>query len=157
MPTCPACQTEQARRVNGTCPACHVPVEIHQGRWFLTGTGSPSEAILKHFEALTSQKLKAPFSVARKSARYKRELVAANRLLDQADFDLPLVKDTLDILFSHKMFIWKNYTTLMWLDPDYTAALAIAKKNRRAKQDESQRERDALRRTSQKENIFTGL
>lgn len=157
MPSCPACHTDQTRRVNGTCPACHVPVEIHQGRWFLAGTGSPSEAILKHFEALVSKKLKAPFNVPRKSSRYRRELVHANRLLEQADFDLALVKDAIDILFSHKMFIWKNYSTLLWLNPDYSVALAIAKKNKQESTDVNKREQDALRKARQKENIFSSL
>jgi hypothetical protein len=161
MPTCPHCRTEQTKRVGGKCPSCKTPVDVYNGRWFESGTKSPSITVLHYFEDLVSKALSngrstpVIFSVPVKGLSYRRELAAAAELIELSDYDLSLVRETLDILFSDKRFNWKTRQTLMWITKDFVVALAIAKSNREAAQKAKDSETDVLRRVMSREDVFS--
>ena len=160
MAICPSCKTDQARRKAGCCPNCGAEVEIHGGRWYQAGLGSPTVAILEWFENRVTTKLRQSgpeatvFTIPRKGARWQRELVAAGRCLDSADGDYDLVLEALELLFSHKRFSWKNIHTMMYVDADFTVALAMAKAARAQREAEEQRTGAVVGRLLQKEDIF---
>lgn len=136
MAVCPSCGTQQERRVNGRCPRCLAQVDIYKGHWVRTGKESPPEEIVRHFERRVSTRLSAGrevpvvFSIPRKGMRIKRERLAAERLLKQADYDIDLVLAALDILFYNQKFSWKSRDSLIYADIDFTSALAIARADR---------------------------
>lgn len=160
MSTCPNCHEPIKRRVSGACPQCHVPLEAYKGVYFRAGTGGPTENILKYFEGLVSRSLSQGrptpviFTVPRMSARYRRELLAAEQLLKHCDWDLDLVKESLDILFTDKKFNWKNYNTLLWIDTDFTMALAIAKAHRTATMEQRRKEQKAVQSVLRRQDVF---
>ena len=160
MPSCPACHTEQARRVSGACPKCYTPVEVYAGHWFRKGTGSPSLAVLRYFEKLVSDQLssgrpnKVLFSIPPFGARYKRELVVAERLLMLANWDIDLVKAALDVLFTDHRYAWKTRNTMLYIEAEFNTALAIARANLELKTQAAANERKALEGILQRENIF---
>jgi hypothetical protein len=157
---CPNCKQEATRRRNGACPNCGVEVGIHDGVWYLSGPNSPNLTILKYFEQRVRKHQSAlrgrhvPFRFRKKGVGYKQELVAAGRLFKQADYDLELVKDSIDILFSDPDFSWKLRTSMMYIAKDFNLALAIAHTNKQRKEEERAREMDAEERILSRENIF---
>lgn len=160
MPVCPSCKKEQAKRVSGACPNCHAQVEVHNGRWFQTGTGSPNVAIVRHFEKLVSGSLsrgrpdKVVFSIPIIGLRYKRELVAAGRLLELCDYDLELVKSTLDLIFVDRRFSWKTRNTLLYIESEFVVALALVRANQKLQSQAAAEEHKVLTQVLQRENVF---
>lgn len=135
MPLCPQCKTEQDRRVRGKCPSCGTEVSAHKGQWYRSEIGSPTLGILHAFEDHMSRRMstdakKVDFRIPQKSSTYKRELVAIERLLGLCDHDYDLVIETLDLMFTHPKFSRKNYTSLLWVEPIFLQAMAIAKADR---------------------------
>src|SRR5690554_6226398 len=124
MPVCPVCRTEGTKRIAGGCPNCGARVDVYKGRWYRSSLGSPSAALVKHLEERVSQVLSyhrvnpVTFSIPKRGLRYKRELVAAERLLDLADGNFDLAKDALDILFDDKKFNWKTRDSLIYIERD---------------------------------------
>lgn len=159
MPVCPGCKTEQTRRVAGRCPSCGLPIEAHKGFWYRTEIGSPTQAVLQHFEGWVSKVLskgrQTPviFSVPRKSSRYKRELVAAERLLRHTDGDFDLVIETIDLLFTDRRFS-KSRNTLLWLESDFLTALAVAQANRESRGKKEELENKAYDAVMNREQLF---
>lgn len=160
MALCPACKTEQKKRVGGACPNCRTPVEIHNGLWFRAGTGSPNVAVLKYFEALVSSSLskgrpnKVVFVISKIGPRYKRELVAAERLLLLADHNIDLVKAALDILFTDKRSAWKTRDSLLFIETEFTTALALARANQAMKERAEEDAKKVLEQVSRREDVF---
>jgi hypothetical protein len=160
MPICPACHTEQTKRLRGCCPKCNIPVDVYKGRWYRAGIGSPTLGILTHFEERVSQSLsygrpsKVNFSVPRKSLRYKRELVSAEQMLNEADGDYDLVLSAINILFNDTKFNWKTRDSLMGIRRDFTLALAIAKADVEAEQAKKKKEMEVLTSIFSRENVF---
>jgi len=165
MAVCPYCHTEQGKRKSGCCPTCLRPVEVHGKVWYRTGTGNPNVAVFEYFEQQVSRRLTSerkdgvsvPFSVPRQSAQYKRELIAAERMLGLAEFDLDLVKETITILFTHSEFKWKKRNTMLYLpsDGDFLAALAIARAEREAKKKQATSEQKVVSTVLRREDIFS--
>lgn len=159
MPVCPGCKTDQKRRVNGYCPNCGQPVEVHDGRWFRTSDGSPNLALLRSFERLVSNSLSAQnhrvnFIIPRKSPRYRIELAIAERLIVDADYDLDMAKQALEYLFSNKRFNWKSYTSLASVSRDFTAGLAVVMAKRAAEEKQRNEERNFVQQALNRESIF---
>jgi hypothetical protein len=160
MPVCPVCHIKQERRVGGACPNCGAQVEVHKGLWYRAGLGSPSVAILKHFEKRVSQSLSygcsnpVIFTIPRKGIRYKRELVTAERLLNDCDGDYDLAIASLDVLFDDNKFNWKTRDTLLYIEPEFLVALAIAKADQEIKREKERREAQALAQIMNREDIF---
>jgi len=161
MPLCPACHTEQARRVRGACPSCGARVEAYNGRWYRAEIGSPTLAILRHFEARVSQTLSqgkpAPvvFAIPRKGLRFRRELVAAERLLEYAEGDYDLAIAAVDLLFDERKFNWKTRDSLLWLEREFLLALAIARANRLAQAQAERAVEQALFDILAREDVFS--
>jgi hypothetical protein len=161
MPLCPECRTEQSRRVRGTCPNCHMPVEAYDGMWYRAGTGSPAVAILRYFEDKVSTAMsvgrpnKVVFIIPKIGSRYQRELAASQRLLKSANFDIDLVKETLNILFSDRRFSWKTRNSLLWINGDFTLAMAVALANREAALKRQAEEAKVLQSVLVREDIFS--
>lgn len=161
MPACPACKQDFEKRKNDTCPGCGTPVQAYGGYWYRTDLGSPSEALLKHLCSRISRQLSISsvspvvFTVSKKTPRYKREMVAAERLLVETDGDFDLAKETIDILFDDSRFNWKLRDTLMYIAKDFTTALAVARSNRAIKEKEVSAQQAYLARLAQKEDLFS--
>lgn len=161
MPVCPACHTEQTRRVAGGCPNCGISVNVYKGNWFRTSLGSPNAALLHHFEKLVSKQLskgdvQVNFTIPRKNKmRYNRELATAERLLDAANYDYSLATDTLELLFTDKRFSWKSKDSLLWLERDFTTALAIVRAIRAQEEHKKREEQTLVRNVLAKEDIFS--
>lgn len=159
MPVCPVCKTEQKKRKNDACPNCGTRIEIHDGLWYHLGSGSPSLRIVRHLEKRVTESVnrgrerKIIFTIPEKSAQFKRELVTASRYIDQAGGDVDLVIETLDILFTHKRFSWRSWTSLIGMR-DFSLALAIAKANRDQVAAKNTASSTAYQTVMQKENIF---
>jgi hypothetical protein len=94
------------------------------------------------------------FVIPVKAARYRRELVQAERLLDLAEFDLDLALAALDVLFEHSRFRRKSYTTLLWLEDDYLVALALARTYINEERTRIMLETTAASQAIKKEDIF---
>jgi hypothetical protein len=160
MAICPACQTEQKKREAGVCPNCRVKIEIHGGRWFRAGMGSPNAALLEQFEKRVSESLSAGrevpviYRIPRKGVRFRRELAVAERLIEAADYDYTLAVETLDVLFADRRFNWKTRDSLLWIERDYNLALAIARSNREAARLQLEKEQKAVKGILKKENLF---
>jgi len=161
MPLCPACHTEQTKRIDGACPGCGTPVDIHKGHWFRAGLGSPTVALLEHFEKRVgdglsrNRSVRVPFTIPRKGLRYKRELVVAERLLKSADYDFDLTIDALNILFDDMRLNWKLRDTLLWIEKDYNTALALARANRAEAELRKRKEQETLKAVMAREDIFS--
>lgn len=161
MPVCPQCKTEQSKRKAGGCPNCGTPVDVHGGRWYRRSHNAPNVQIVRRFEKNVSHKLSAGrttpviFAIPERSTRYKRELKHAEKLLQDANGDLDLVLEALDILFSDAKFSWKNRTSLLFLHSDYDAAVALANANRTQRQAATEKLRRAAERVLQSENVFS--
>lgn len=161
MPMCPACHTEQSKRIKGSCPNCETPVSLYKGFWFRTSLGSPNEALLRHFEKLVSAQLsrggiQANFTVPRKNKmRYSRELATAERLLDVAGYDFGLATATLELLFTDKRFSWKTKDSLLWIERDYSTAITIMQALRNYEQQKKRKEQALVQNILAKEDVFS--
>jgi len=114
-------------------------VSAYNGAWFRTVLGSPTVALVEHLEKRVTHRQSAMrgtfvyYTIPRKGTRWTRELVSAERLLKLADMDYDLAAETIDLLFSDKQFNFKTNDSLMYLDKDFTLALAIVKAERAAR------------------------
>lgn len=135
MPICPNCNTQQARRKEGACPNCAIPILIHDGEWFAHGAESPGMILLEHFEQRASERQSLlrdttiHFQIPRKGLSFQRELVAARQLLTRAGNNLELALRTIDVLYSNATFSWKNRSSLLQLHFDFDLALVIDRKS----------------------------
>lgn len=126
----------------------------------MTTADAPTVHILKHFEKRVSAVLSigkeepAIYSIPRKSSRYKRELVTADRLLAMADYDISLVTDCIDQLFNNPKFSWRTWESLMQAEGTFVMALAIVQADRASAVRIAKREQLVLSQINQTEDIF---
>ncbi len=134
MHVCPNCKKEFRQRKVGCCPNCQVELAKYGTYYYLASLGSPSISLLEHFERLVSEKTsriqhkQIVFKVPR-TARYQRELVEAQRLLNACEGDFSLATETLDTLFQNPQFR-RNYSTMIGMMGDFLLAKTIAEANR---------------------------
>lgn len=109
---------------------------MFDGRWYKTGTGSPTTRIVDEFFKLLSAKENANrtttpviVTVPKKSPIYARYIKVAARLLEYADYDVDLVIDALKRIFSDRRTAWKNHN-LLYIEADFLVALAVERANR---------------------------
>jgi len=137
-----------------------VPLQLYNGFFYREAIGTPTVAILAHLEKRVSQVLsygrpnKVVFHIPSKSPRYRRELIAAERLLARTSGDFDLVIATLDLLFDDRRFQWKSYDSLIYIDKDFTTALAIAKANQEITKEREKRTAEAIAATLNREDVF---
>lgn len=143
MPVCPGCKQEFPRRKNGACPGCGIPVRIRDGQWYSLTEGAPNIRLLEYWEKCIAERLNSPFSIPRKSERYKREAKFAQDLLAEAGYDIDLALQGIWVIFNDKHFSFKLPTTLLFIRHDWLAALTIARRilKERRKQEELDRKR----------------
>jgi hypothetical protein len=133
MPTCPKCRTEQTKRVRGACPKCGAKIDVYMGRWIEAGPKSPAATILTHFEDRVSGALSkasstpVTFSIPRKGLSYRRELHAAGRLFEIADYNMKVTLRSVDKLFNHPKLNFKTRSSLLYVEKDFLIALALVK------------------------------
>lgn len=160
MNVCPNCKAEFRQRKDGCCPTCQVEIAKYGKHYYLASLGSPTNALLEHFERLVSaktsriQRKPIVYRISRTTARGKRELIEAQRLLDTCDGDYTLAAETLDTLFGNSQFR-RNYASLMGIMGDFLLAKTITEANRleRAAVDTVQ---DRLfERVMEREDIFS--
>jgi hypothetical protein len=161
MPICPNCKTEQTKRKDGGCPRCGTPVQVFGGRWYREEIGCPTVSLLEHFERRVSKRQSAmkgfpvKFTIPRKSLRYKRELVQAERMLDAAEGDYDAAMRALDILFEDPQFSFKTRTSLIGILIDYNLSVAIATAEKLAKEKVAQKQAEYIDKVYSCENIWS--
>jgi len=161
MPVCPACHTEQKKRVDGACPGCGVPVDVYKGHWYRSNLGSPTVALVTHLEKRVGDHLsrnrdvRVPYTIPRKGLRYKRELAVAERLLEACDFDFDLAVDSLNILYDDSRFNWKLRDSLLWIEKDFNTSLALARASRMEQELRRKKEQQAVQAAMSREDIFS--
>lgn len=159
MPTCPSCHTEFRQRKDGGCPACGMALQIWKGHAFREELGSPNVALLVHFEHLVSDRTSKKqnkmviFQVPRKTGRYQRELIEAERLLAQCDYDYDLAKEAVSTLFTNRQF-YRNYTSLMGIIGDFTLALSIVNADRVTREAVDARQVGIFEQVMNRDNLF---
>jgi hypothetical protein len=132
---------------------------MYKGNWFREGSGTPPTMFLEHFEGWVSKvmtknaEIPVVFRVPRKSARYRREVAAAENLIQLSENDLTLAQEALDLLFTDRRLI-KNRHTVLWLESDFLVAVAKAKANRQAKLQKEQVEKTAFEDAINREKLF---
>ncbi len=133
---------------------------IYNGRYYRTQDGNPALAILSHFEYLVSrqasknQNMPVIFHISKKTARYKRELVEAERILEICERDLEIAKLTLWVLFNNNEMSYKTRTSLIGVTSDFELGLAIARSLKARKDAEKQRADETFQQVMKKEDIF---
>lgn len=161
MPLCPSCKTNQSKRTQGACPECGEPVELFNGRWYRTSVGTPTVSLVEEFERLVTAKQSAGrkvpvvFRFPRKASGYRTELSQAEILLDLADGDYDLALHALNLLFTEDQFRWKSHVSLLYLKKDFLLALAISRSERKASEQEAQRNTRVIDRLMEQEDIFS--
>lgn len=161
MAACPKCKQEITKRKMGRCPHCYTPVEMHGGFYYRTEDGSPTDVVVKHFEGLIRKKVSkmagqyVSFYFPRKGQRWKRELVAAERLLQDTEGDLPLVLETLDFLFTSKEYGWRTRDSLIPIEREFLTVLPVVKHFREQEKLKKTQEQQALKQVLDKEDIFS--
>jgi hypothetical protein len=159
MNICPNCKQEFKQRKDGCCPNCGVEIAKHGKYYYLNSIGSPSLGVLEHFERLVSERTsklqnkRIVYQVPRRSARYQRELVEAQRLLDVCEGDFSLVTETIDTLFKNPQF-YANFSTLIGIQGKFLLAKTITEANRAEKAAADDVEALAFDRVMERENIF---
>ncbi len=159
MPICPQCKKD-VRRKDGACPECGTELAIYNGRYYRTEDGNPAQAVLKHFEYLVSrqasknQNMPVVFHISKKTARYKRELVEAERIIEICEGDLEIAKLTLWVLFNNDQMSYKTRTSLIGVAADFELGLAIARGIKAKKEAEVQKANAAFQQVMNKEDIF---
>lgn len=149
MTICPECKTEQARRKSGCCPSCGTAVNVWNPRdgspiWYRVGSETPPAELVRIFEGFISRRLSAQrdraidFNFPRKSSSYKVQVATAEQLLAEADNDIEIAEEALNILFTDKQYNFKSYTSFLLVRKDWPVVVAIARSNveyRRSLQD----------------------
>lgn len=160
MPICPSCKGEFEKRKNGGCPGCGTPVNVYNGYWYLETIGSPTVALVEEFENQVSRvqsalrQVPVIYRITRKGARYRRELVVAQRLLEAADGDYELTKEALVFLFFDPQFNFKTRVSLIGIERDYGLALSIVTALREEANKRELANEAALRDIMESEDIF---
>ncbi len=114
MPLCPQCLKDVTKRKNEACPHCGEALLLYKGHFYRAGDGAPNLAIIADFERRVGQQLSRsqnvaiPFRFNRKSPQYKIELVTAESLLAECDYDLDLARRALHELFNNQAWSWKS-------------------------------------------------
>ena len=163
MRSCPQCKQEIKKRKGDGCPHCGQPVSLYKGNFYRTEDGAPNVAIVTEFEKLVSQQLSKaasrpiPFRIHRKSAQYTIELITAEKLLSESDYDLDLVRRTLHELFNNQSWSWmaKSWTSLTQLRKFYPGALAIARVAAQIADADQVRQLSLADQLARKEDIFS--
>lgn len=127
MPICPVCKTNQKNRKGGACPHCGTLVTIRDGKWYSLSDGAPNVELLKYWERKMTERLGERFRVPRKGTRYKREVKFAQALLDESSDDLEVAKEAINILFTDPGFSWKLFSSMLYMNPDWLAAVVMAR------------------------------
>jgi hypothetical protein len=159
---CPKCQQTVTRRKDDGCPYCGQHLLLWKGNLYRAEDGAPNVAIVSEFEKLVSQKLSSasntpvPFRIHRKSANYTLQLITAEQLLAESDYDLDLVKRTLHVLYDHHLWQWMttSWTSLTQLRKVYPGALAVARVAAKMANADATRQQQFAQQLSQKEDIF---
>ena len=95
-----------------------------------------------------------PFHVSRKTPKYGKEMKQAERFLAEAEGDLGLVLKTLDLLYTHKKWKFKGYTSMTYMVHDFPVALVLAQ-TVLAKENETQAlASKVFQQVLEKEDIF---
>ncbi len=158
MPICPKCKKD-VKRKGGACPACGQALSMHNGRYYREEDGSPPLAILRKWDELMSirtSKLQGMPVIVRtspKTTRYRRELAAAERLLECTGGDLDIVLLTLDVLFSNPQFERSSRIGLAFLH-DFDVGLIVAAKLREKHQQAQDRADAAFDQVTGGEDLF---
>ena len=162
MKPCPVCKAEIKSRVNGACPNCIEQIELHDGVYYKAGVGSPTVAILHHFEELATLMVskmlgkEINFVFNKKSVSYKREMVEAQRILKECEYDLILAFEALDVLFQNMQFSYKTRTSMIGIRRDMPMAMAIAKVQLQEKNKIVDQQENTFDLIMSKEDIFGG-
>lgn len=160
MPPCPKCRQEVHRRKGDACPHCGQALHLHKGHFYRAEEGSPNLAITTEFEKLVGQQLSKaqgrtiPFRFNRKSPQYTLELVTAESLLAECDYDLDLVRRALHELFNNQAWSWKTRSSLTHIRKDFPGALAIARVAAEIAQADLLRQQQLAQQLDNKENVF---
>lgn len=161
MPTCPSCNGEFRTRKQGTCPGCGEWVDIWEGQWYVAGEASPPLQVVEHFENWVSRKYRTQnssqrrFQLPRQGARWAKEMKAAARYLEAAEFDVPLVKEAIDLLFDHPEFNFKTRTSLLGFNEvDFGVTLFLAQGIREEKAAQARINSANLAKVEQMEDLF---
>ena len=160
MPVCPNCETEHARRVDKMCPTCYEDIILYEGQWYLASEGSPTQVILSLFEELVSEKLSnssygnVVWDVRKGSAKHKRELGHARKILEECGGDLEYAKEVLQEAFHGKDFAWKRRQSLTSVLGDLSFLQAIIKARHKAKEEQISKEQEAFKQAMSREDIF---
>lgn len=105
---CPECKTEQSRRKDGACPNCGTPVDIYKTIWYRAGKNSPPAQLVTALEKATRKNLSSkklmtvPFSIPRRGPKYKREVRMAEKLLEEADWDVDAALRAFEIIVDRR-------------------------------------------------------
>jgi hypothetical protein len=160
---CPNCKSEFRQRKNEACPACDEPLQIYNGMAYRTSLGSPTVALLEHFERHVSrqtseiQKKQLVFRIPRGGPRYRRELAESQKLLDLCDGDYDAAAETLDVLFTNKQFKWRSYVSLIGIQKVFLLAKVVGDNLRAERQQADALQAAYFERIMQQENIFSQL
>ena len=160
MPLCPACKREFTKRKSGACPNCGEEIELHNGYYYRTSIGAPTQSVLNHFEALVSkqtsraQGMQVPFHISKKTPQYRRDMAQAQRFLDICEGDHDLVIETLNVLFENPQFSFKTRSSMTSLSYDFPLALAIAQAIVAKKAEQKSAAQEMFCQVMNREDIF---
>jgi len=130
---CPVCKKTVQRRFKEHCPHCGQYLIGYEGVWIEADEAKPPVQLIKHFDRLLSAKDSSEYNTVinhmtpKKGEGWKVAVATAKQLWVKADKDLKLAKKTMEILFTHKKFAWKNRESLTSLHHDWHIGVAIAK------------------------------
>lgn len=164
MPVCPVCHQSATNRKFGTCPNCGISLTVIDCHWIaLRDDKKPGEVILNHFYRLVSDRESKTYDlaiplipVARRAARYKREIRFAYSLLKEADYDLDLVLCAITQLFKNNRFAWKLFSSLLQIGHDFSLALLLEKARQEKEYAQQQQELKLAKDLDNREKIFNG-
>ncbi len=146
----------------GACPVCGQALSIHNGRYYREEDGAPNIALLRTFESLLTTRLRyvqqdstITLRISSKTPQYRRELAAAERLLEQAEGDLDLARLTLKVLFENPQFKRKSYLTMVYMDSDFFIALAVARSVQARMSLDNQRAASAFEKIMAQDDLFS--
>ncbi len=145
MPNCPNCKKD-VKRNGGACPECGQALSLHNGRYYREEDGSPAVKILRKWDELMSirtsklQGMPVTMRTSPKTTKYRRELAAAEGLLECAKGDLDMVLFTLEVLFTNPQFERHSRVGLAFLH-DFDVGLMVAE-GLREKQRQAQNRAD---------------
>ena len=160
MRPCPHCHQDVSKRKHDACPHCGQAISLYHGHFYRTEDGAPNQAIVAEFEKLVGQQLSKahnrpiPFRMNRKSAAFALELITAERLLEQADYDLDLTLRALRELFNNQAWAWKTRSSLTHITRDFAGAMAIARVAADIAAADNERQQQLAEQLRMKEDVF---